>query len=194
MSRLALGFSRSVSRLSDLRGAASSLGGKRQQIFGFPNRRTRWADPPQFASALPSFAAVENPRRRPAVRAQPPAGLQPGLPAFSWKMDGFTGSLGECETPPTHSRPPKHVDAQRWDAPSCTRIWRLYTCHCCIYQRLCTAPPVAARKQNQHLLLETLNGLNTKILKQNQTETSNTGLGRRGQLKGQVEDHTENPA
>lgn len=69
VSRLALGFSRSVSWLSDLRGAVSSLGGKRQQIFGFPNRRTRRADPPQFASAFPSFAAVENPRRRPAVRA-----------------------------------------------------------------------------------------------------------------------------
>ncbi|KAG7218515.1 hypothetical protein INR49_020337, partial [Caranx melampygus] len=46
------------------------------------------------SSPLPSSGAVEKPGRRPAVCAQPPAGLRPGLPLFSRKMDGFTGSLG----------------------------------------------------------------------------------------------------
>lgn len=73
--------------------------------------------------------------------AQPPAGLRPGLPLFSRKMDGFTGSLGESQPPLTPRRSPGHLSVQRRDVESRTRLWRLYTCHCCIYQKE-SAPPL----------------------------------------------------
>ncbi|XP_068183179.1 echinoderm microtubule-associated protein-like 4 [Antennarius striatus] len=46
-------------------------------------------------AAVPPPAAVEKPGRRPAVCAQPPAGLRPGRTLFPRKMDGFAGSLDD---------------------------------------------------------------------------------------------------
>lgn len=68
----------------------------------------------------------------------------------------WTDSLAVWVSRSRRRRPKYHLVT----CPSCgetpinTRLWRLYTCHCCIYKRLCTAPPAAAGTQNQQLLLK----------------------------------------
>ncbi|GLD56006.1 echinoderm microtubule-associated protein-like 4, partial [Lates japonicus] len=93
------GFSRLLSA-SDPPGSGFFFqpAGKRR-IFSLADGRTRRAarrgQTRLGSDPSPPPGAVEKPGRRPAVCAQPPAGLRPGLPLFSRKMDGFTGSLDD---------------------------------------------------------------------------------------------------
>lgn len=108
--RSLLGFSHSLSRLSDppRSGAFFQPAGK-PRILGLTDGLGLQRGGDRLGWALPSSAALEKPGRRPAVCAQPPAGLRPGLPIFSRKMDGFTGSLGKSRPPLAPYRSPGHL-------------------------------------------------------------------------------------
>lgn len=114
-------------RLSDRRRSGVSLQPKaKSRSLGLADERTRWAArrdrAARLVSASPSSAAVEKPGRRPAVCAQPPAGLRPGLPLFPRNMDGFTGSLGESLQPLAPRRSPGHRCGRRRDGERSTRL------------------------------------------------------------------------
>lgn len=114
-------------RLSDCRRSGVSLQPEaKPRSLGLADERTRWAArrdrAARLVSASPSSAAVEKPGRRPAVCAQPPAGLRPGLPLFPRNMDGFTGSLGESLQSLAPRRSPAHRCGRRRDGGRRTRL------------------------------------------------------------------------
>lgn len=85
-----------------------------RRILGLCDGRPRRAARRSLNPFRLSSSAAENPGRRPAVCAPPPAGLQLRLPPFCWKMDGFTGSLGEYGTRRTQNRTePAHLLVHR---------------------------------------------------------------------------------
>lgn len=114
-------LSLSVSAVGSPRSGVFFQPAGKRRIFGLTDGRTRRAarrgqtGSARLGSALPSSAAVEKPGRRPAVCAQPPAGLRPGLPLFSRKMDGFTGSLGKSHPPLAPERSTGHLSELRRD-------------------------------------------------------------------------------